>query len=200
MLAGDTLYGTTYSGGSSNFGTVFKIKINGTGLTVLKSFLGGADGENPSGGLVLVGSLLYGTTKYGGFLNNGTIFQVGMDGSNYAVLKRFRGSDGANPVGTMVSSGTALYGTCNNGVVFSYYLPGNVPPQLSINPMTPSQGGGYLLSVAGFPGLTYNLQRATSVAGPWTTLASIFVGTNVLGTYQETNPPAGEAFYRTVYP
>ena len=46
------LYGTTYSGGSSNQGTVFKIAPDGT-ETLLHSFTGGSDGGNPFGGLQL---------------------------------------------------------------------------------------------------------------------------------------------------
>jgi len=118
VLAGGTLYGTTYYGGSSNRGTVFKINTNGSGFAVLKNSLGGVDGQNPAGGLVLVGSMLYGTTQYGGILNVsnnsptfqigtnfGTVFQIDTNGSNYAVLKRFRGTDGGNPVTTLASSG-----------------------------------------------------------------------------------------------
>ena len=45
------LYGTTYYGGVSNLGTVFKLDTNGT-ETVLHSFTGGpTDGANPWAGL-----------------------------------------------------------------------------------------------------------------------------------------------------
>ncbi len=47
------LYGTTYKGGASNYGTVFKVSKAGK-ETVLHSFAGGsADGCNPGGGLIL---------------------------------------------------------------------------------------------------------------------------------------------------
>src|ERR1035437_9453226 len=44
-------YGTTYAGGSSGQGTVFKVTTSGT-LTNLVSF-SGANGANPIGGLTL---------------------------------------------------------------------------------------------------------------------------------------------------
>ena len=46
VLSGGTLYGTTYLGGSSDKGTVFKVNTDGTGYTVLKSFTG-SDGASP---------------------------------------------------------------------------------------------------------------------------------------------------------
>jgi uncharacterized repeat protein (TIGR03803 family) len=46
-------YGVTYSGGRNNYGTVFEMSPAGK-ERVLYRFLGGSDGENPYGGLVLV--------------------------------------------------------------------------------------------------------------------------------------------------
>jgi uncharacterized repeat protein (TIGR03803 family) len=59
------LYGTTTIGGTGFAGTVFKIDPSGN-ETVLHSF-SGADGETPTGGLVLDSAgNLYGTTRNGG--------------------------------------------------------------------------------------------------------------------------------------
>jgi uncharacterized repeat protein (TIGR03803 family) len=44
-------YGTTSRGGTSNYGTVFRISTNGA-LTSLHAFAGGNDGANPYAGLV----------------------------------------------------------------------------------------------------------------------------------------------------
>ena len=64
------LYGTTYSGGTSNFGVVFKMAPDGSGYTILHQFAGHTDGNNPAAGL-LCGSdgTLYGTTQLGGITN-----------------------------------------------------------------------------------------------------------------------------------
>jgi uncharacterized repeat protein (TIGR03803 family) len=60
------LYGTTYFGGTSGEGVVFKLDTTGK-ETVLHSFTGGADGANPVVGLAIDRSgNLYGTTQAGG--------------------------------------------------------------------------------------------------------------------------------------
>jgi len=114
VLSGGTLYGTTYSGGSSNAGTVFEMNTDGTGYTVLKSFTG-SDGSLPYAGLVLSGGTLYGTTYSGGSSGAGTVFKLNTDGTGYAVLKSFTGSDGAYPRAGLVLSGSTLYGTTDHG-------------------------------------------------------------------------------------
>src|SRR5271166_5029576 len=65
-------YGTTYQGGTSKMGTVFKVDATGK-ETVLYSFTGtGGDGANPYGGLVLdAQGNLYGTTYQGGTSSKG---------------------------------------------------------------------------------------------------------------------------------
>lgn len=70
------LYGTTSSGGSANYGTVFELDTNGK-ETVLHSFTGGNDGQYPYAGVVrdVLGNL-YGTTTSGGASNLGTVFKL----------------------------------------------------------------------------------------------------------------------------
>lgn len=69
------LYGTTYSGGYNNSGTVFKITTNGT-LTTL-AWLDGSTGSHPVARLALgTDGNFYGTTEYGGANGFGTIFQL----------------------------------------------------------------------------------------------------------------------------
>ena len=60
------LYGTTYFGGATDNGVVFKLSTNGN-ETVLHGFTGGADGASPAAGLTMDSSgNLYGTTQGGG--------------------------------------------------------------------------------------------------------------------------------------
>lgn len=77
-----TLYGTTFEGGAysrCNYalscGTVFSITTSGT-ETVLHNFGGPVDGAEPPAGLLNVKGTLYGTTKYGGAHNLGTVFAL----------------------------------------------------------------------------------------------------------------------------
>ena len=127
---GGNLYGTTLEGGTGacflGCGTVFRIHPDGSEV-VLYSFQGGADGQEPTGGLVRdpVGNL-YGTTTTGGSEGFGTVFKVDPEG-NEAVLYSFQGgADGAVPFsGLAVGSDNALYGNtsegggaCDCGVIF----------------------------------------------------------------------------------
>jgi uncharacterized repeat protein (TIGR03803 family) len=71
------LYGTTYSGGSNGFGTVFVLNKDGTGYAVVRSFsASGGDGQNPQAGVVQGGDLaLYGATWNGGDSGVGTVLR-----------------------------------------------------------------------------------------------------------------------------
>jgi uncharacterized repeat protein (TIGR03803 family) len=114
------LYGTTYQGGPSNLGTVFRIGTNGSDYSLLYSFSGSAaDGANPYAGLVQGSDgALYGTTYRGGSNNIGSVFRIGTNGAGYNVLHRFTGSggDSANPyAGLIQGSDGALYGTAGGG-------------------------------------------------------------------------------------
>ncbi len=100
------LYGTTYQGGSSNAGTVFKVSKQGT-ETVLHNFAGGAkDGCNPAGALLEEGlygnkGTLYGTTYGCGAYGYGVVFKLTPWGK-LTVLHSFAGAttDGAYPMFT----------------------------------------------------------------------------------------------------
>lgn len=71
------LYGTTYDGGPSNRGTVFRFDPATGVLRTLHGFASPTEGQNPLGGLVQVGGSLYGVTRYGpGRFTIGTIFHV----------------------------------------------------------------------------------------------------------------------------
>ena len=114
VASGSLLYGTTVSGGSGGFGSVFRINTNGTGFTNFYSF-NGTDGYLPTAGLVLSGSTLYGATQNGGS-GAGNLFQVNTDGSHYTNIYSFTGgSDGANPGTVLVLSNNVLYGTAYHG-------------------------------------------------------------------------------------
>jgi uncharacterized repeat protein (TIGR03803 family) len=123
------LYGTTFYGGSSNEGTVFKLApVTGGGWTeiILYSFSGGADGAHPYfGSLLLVGSYLYGTTYEGGDLSCnassgcGVVFRVKTSGGHESVLHSFNPSDrndGAYPYGGVIRDRDGnLYGVTYGG-------------------------------------------------------------------------------------
>jgi uncharacterized repeat protein (TIGR03803 family) len=114
QAADGNLYGTTESGGANvNFGTIFRIDVDGTTLTTLHSFAG-ADGANPFAGLIQgTDGYLYGTTTFGGANGPyGTIFRVDTNGTTLTTLHDFAGGDGANPYGDLIQGADGiLYGT-----------------------------------------------------------------------------------------
>ena len=111
-------YGTTYFGGSSGFGTVFKVTPGGV-ETVLYSFAGGSgDGANPYAGVVQGSDgNFYGTTYQGGASGNGTVFKITPNGIETVVYSFAGGSsDGANPVaGVIQGSDGNFYGVTYSG-------------------------------------------------------------------------------------
>ena len=115
--AAGNLYGTTYAGGASDMGTVFRLETTGT-ETVLYSFRGKPlDGAHPRAGLVRdAAGNLYGTTLEGGASDKGTVFKLDTTGAE-TVLHSFTGvPDGRNPYGGLVRDAAGyLYGTTYKG-------------------------------------------------------------------------------------
>jgi len=75
---GTYLYGMTQAGGTNDFGTVFKLKPNGTGYMKLLDFDGTFNGKSPLGSLSSDETFLYGMTFYGGLNNLGTVFKIAL--------------------------------------------------------------------------------------------------------------------------
>lgn len=127
LLSGSKLYGLSPNGGANGIGTAFSMNLNGSGFTLLHSFDGSGDGQNPHGSLTLLGSKLYGMAQGGGSGLNGTIFSMNLDGTGFQVLYQFTGSttDGGEPNDSLIASGTKLYGmtadggSISGGVAFS---------------------------------------------------------------------------------
>jgi uncharacterized repeat protein (TIGR03803 family) len=112
-------YGTTYAGGASNVGIVFKITATGS-LTILHNFCSQsncADGGNPLGGLVQGSDGdLYGTASGSGAHSAGTAFKITTSGT-FTTLHSFDDyTDGASPSGTLVQASDGnFYGTTSEG-------------------------------------------------------------------------------------
>ena len=149
------LYGTTYIGGASGNGVVFKVHPNGTKSTetVLYSF-GGSDGANPAAGVIFdAKGNLFGTTYYGGASGNGVVFKVHPNGtkSTETVLHTFTGGDdGANPEADLILDANGnLYGTTFNGgasgygVVFKVHPNGTKSTETVLHTFTGGADGAY---------------------------------------------------------
>jgi uncharacterized repeat protein (TIGR03803 family) len=118
------LYGTTSSGGASNYGMVYKLTPSGQ-ESILHMFTGGADGREPFGLAIDSAGNLYGTTFYGGAVGQtgwgqGVVFKLDAAG-DFSLLYSFTGlSDGGYPgSGVAVDTAGNLYGTAEGGVTGS---------------------------------------------------------------------------------
>lgn len=143
-IAGDRLYGTTSAYWSSRNGTVFTVKIDGTGFEALHAFSTptynpgfnvdtNSDGALPMARLLLLGDTLYGTAHKGGMYGLGTVFSIKTNGTGFTTLHHFSSdyTEGANPWAGLISSGDTLYGTTyaggdsSVGTVFALKTDGN---------------------------------------------------------------------------
>ncbi len=123
-MVGSNLYGATAYGGSSGDGTIFRISMTTGTETILYAFTGETDGSDPSGGLINVGSYLYGTTLAvsNGF---GSVFRIALTGGSVDTLYAFKGlPDAEEPQGSLVCIGQYLYGATRVGGTHGY--PGTV--------------------------------------------------------------------------
>ena len=130
------LYGATVNGGPANAGVVYKLDTAGQ-KTALYSFTGGADGRDPSAGVIRDSAgNLYGTTSAGGAAkaggNAGVVFRVDTAGNETVLYSFTGGADGGSPYGGVIrdSAGnlygtTNWYGTAYEGVVYKLDTSGN---------------------------------------------------------------------------
>ena len=126
VLSDGVLYGVTGLGGMGNSGlgngVLYRVATDGLGLTPLVTFSDFSGGSEPATGLVWSGSMLFGTTEYGGTARQGTLFQIGTNGSGYAQAHEFSfpdnngvNPDGYDPRAAMVLSAGMFYGTTRYG-------------------------------------------------------------------------------------
>lgn len=122
------IYSTTSEGGDSSCvdlllscGVVFKVDMSGK-ETVLHTFTGSPDGDNPNGGLVGDrANNLYGVTSGGGRYGYGIVFGIDTDGNETVLYNFTGGSDGSDPGGPLLlDTAGNLYGTTAYGGNSSY--------------------------------------------------------------------------------
>src|SRR5258706_140516 len=110
------VYGTAGGGGlGSDTGTVFEISPAGE-ETTLYEFTGTPDGSIPQAGLFrdATGNL-YGTTRWGGVNDLGTVFEINAAGAQ-TVLHSFNGGDGINPDCALIRDSVGnFYGPTSGG-------------------------------------------------------------------------------------
>jgi uncharacterized repeat protein (TIGR03803 family) len=124
------LYGTTFSGGATGNGVVFKVDATGT-ETILYSFTGSTDGGFPDAGLVRdAKGNLYGTASFGGSSFNGNVFKLDPSGTETVLYSFTGGGDGGSPQSGLIrDSAGNLYGTTTFGGAAGFGTVFKVTPQ-----------------------------------------------------------------------
>ncbi len=117
------LYGTTGRGGTYNYGngTVFKISTAGEKY-ILYSFTGQLDGAFPYASLIQgTDGHLYGTTRYSGRYDGGTVFKISTDGAIspcYSFAIGEIGHMGFSAAGLIQGKDGYLYGITSEGGLY----------------------------------------------------------------------------------
>jgi uncharacterized repeat protein (TIGR03803 family) len=194
------LYGTTFDGGSTGNGMVYKLTTSGV-WTILHSFAGPGDGSAPMTALIQGSDgALYGSTLGGAkSLTStwGALFKITLDGT-FTLLHAFKtdGSEGCDPSNLIQASDGNFYGTtaasdCSSaatGTVFKI-TPAGVLTILHrfSGSEQPFPGGGVVQAADGYLyGLTGGTFYRISLSGSFAVLAktggeNLLIGPN--GTF-----------------
>jgi uncharacterized repeat protein (TIGR03803 family) len=204
-----TLYGTTQEGGlesesEGGFGTIFKLKPDGSEYAVIHRFdpVNGG-GRHPGAGL-LPGNdgVLYGTTEFGGHYGFGVVFRVQPDGTAYTILHHFGSApdDGRHPRAPLTRSAdggligaTPFGGQYNLGAIFRLGPP---PARISL-----SRAPGHhrlQVTVTSAPQLDYRIETSTNHLH-WTFMTNLHNFEGVMRFEDPGGLTAPQRFYRAVW-
>jgi len=112
------LYGTTFSGGTNNAGTVYKFSPGSSAPTTIYSFgANNTDGAAPYASLVAgKDGNLYGTNSQNGANGKGTVFQITPSGALTTLHAFGAADDGAEPSANLIQANNGdFYGTTQAG-------------------------------------------------------------------------------------
>ena len=125
-LVGSTLYGMTDGGptGAAGAGNIFSYNLTSSAYNNLYSFSGGTDGGNPAGGLIRIGSTLYGTAGAGG--TTGAAAAGGVPGDGVVFALALPAEWATNGSGTWSGSGNWTGGIAPGGSPMDTAVFGNV--------------------------------------------------------------------------
>lgn len=169
-------FGTTYTGGTYDKGTIFEIPLNKQ-VTTLVNF-NGANGASPDSHIVQAADgTYYGTTREGGAFNKGTVFAF--TASTFHTLVSFNGANGDTPgAGLLKGSDGRYYGTTtaggvnNKGTIFAITPAGALTTIASFNGSNGALPGPLVLGKDGYlygetsEGGTSNMGVVYRLGGP----------------------------------
>ena len=119
--AAGNLYGTTYQGGASTFGTVFRLEAGTSTITTITEF-NVANGARPYGGLIAdAAGNLYGTTYAGGPNFRGTVYRIEAGTNTLTTLASFDGANGEGARARLLADSAGnFYSTTEYGGVSGF--------------------------------------------------------------------------------
>ena len=127
FVQSQTLYGTTFYGGSDQGGILNQFVVGPNNLSIAKSFETFARHPQYTNLIQANDGKLYGMTSEGGGFNAGVIFSYDPTSSSFLRLKDFDIANGGYPYGSLMQAVNGnLYGMTtsggnnNRGVIFSY--------------------------------------------------------------------------------
>jgi uncharacterized repeat protein (TIGR03803 family) len=207
-----TLYGTTgwitygpCKTSNANCGTVFAWNPS-SGFKSLHVFSGDADGAAPSGTLVAMGGIIYGTTRSGGANGTGTVYSITTAGAENVIYSFKGGKDCALPeAGVTFIKGT-MYGTAANacsessgvGGVFKVTTRGKesvlygFDKKDGANPEAPLVAHDRILYGTTYGGGAYNNGTAFSL-----TTGGTLQTLHAFGEFHDGKHPTGKMIYYT---
>ncbi|WP_339813937.1 choice-of-anchor tandem repeat GloVer-containing protein [uncultured Imperialibacter sp.] len=120
VISSGVFLGTTYEGGASGLGTIFKYDANQHDFTKLIDFSHAPFGSSPKGGLTATASpngLFYGVCYSGGpDENSGTIYSFDPTSNELALVHDFVYEEGGYPTsGLILTTDSILYGVTSEG-------------------------------------------------------------------------------------
>ena len=119
LITDAQLVGFTNSGGTANYGTIFRASSTGSNEQVLFNF-DGINGKRPAGKPLLASNgKYYGLTKNGGLNDSGVLFEYNPSNGSFVKIADRSSIGGKNPDGTLIQSSLngKIYGTCQYGGV-----------------------------------------------------------------------------------
>ncbi len=181
------LYGTTVGGGTYDLGTVYELTPSNGGWTesVLWSFTGGNDGNQPLSGVIFDSTgNLYGTTVLGGANRAGNIYELSPSASGWTEKTLYSLNGGYE--GYEILGGVAMD---QRGYLYSTARFGGTGGAGTAYQLSPSGGGWKYTLMQAFSGIAGPVDTPTLDAAGNVYVTSTFTGGN--GSVVKLTPSNG---------
>ena len=181
---GTRFYGANTLGGFAASGTIYSIKPDGSGFTVLYTFTGADDGSDPWATVTLSGKTLYGTTHQGGKSGNGTIFRIDLVPIPLPVITNQPASK-TNVAGTTATFSVAATGRpplSYQWLKSTNVLPQQISSKLVLTNLSDKDAGTYSVVVSNGGGSVVSAPAQLVVLDPPAISTQPFSRTNIVGT------------------